>query len=462
MLISYNKHLTYILAIFLAIVIFGTSSISYSATLYLLGGLIVGTVLIVIIPHTIKSLFGLTNKWLSGFFIFVVALFALFGILQFLAKPIDLGGAGGIGKCKNPGEVKSQTSVRDYYATIQPDGFSTGLFRVSEEATYLVESITCNADGKTTTSIIEEDKVVSEQFVHSSKRGLMIREIRIIPLKGLLLQRYCCQSKGTVELRDFPRNSFYEARDVQNVIATTYLDTETVKWNGDLTRRDDIVFAYITNPFQLFRNLLSPLIGVSYQSNWVIGLASIIASFIIIPITKPILEDLAKNKLKALIEKKKSSQSEIKKSFLVISSKGEEKEIATLESRPSKQRPSQTVSTIRKASTAFRKSWGNWLAVTILGIILGMAMIGLLISVSSFHNLYFLGAVFGLTLGFGQWLAIRIYISFSSWWILLCALVHGTVMPLTANWDAGWSILILWCIASSIFFGVIRQRKGIS
>jgi hypothetical protein len=244
------------------------------------------------------------------------------GVLLTNHSNSGLGGTGGLG-CRTD-EIITDVVVTEYYATIKPTDFSKGKFSVSEEVKYEVRNSPCEHPSEITKSINEETMPV--RTVNSLSRGLLVREIQLVPLDGSWLENDCCASGENIELVDFPKNSFYEARRVEGVITSSYLDTESVHWK-QYSSRDNIVFAYIATPYHIFRNFLSPLIGVSYQSNWVLGLSSIFISFVLIPIMKPALEDYIKSKAKSIIEKKKDKTSEPVTSSLIISSKGEEKKI---------------------------------------------------------------------------------------------------------------------------------------
>jgi hypothetical protein len=80
--------------------------------------------------------------------------------------------------------------------------------------------------------------------------------------------------------------------------------------------------------------ILKPFVEISSLSELVIGLFGIIVGLIVTPIVKPVLSNLVQNKIKSWLDrltKKKPS----KKVTLIVSSKGEEKEIEIDEDKSS-------------------------------------------------------------------------------------------------------------------------------
>jgi hypothetical protein len=281
------------------LLIAGLLSVSYSATLYLVIGVLAAWLITFIVSRILKS----RGEWLGAsvavigvvLCIIVGGLFLV--LISFRERRMMV-------LC-TPGETM-QTRLTEYHIIIEPIDFSQRSFRVLEGATYDVERHVCNPDRTTSVSVVEKDTVLSlpERQIHSSNRGLFIQEVHVTPLDGSPLSGYtCCPETKTVELRDFPRNSFYEARDVQKVEPSRYLDTEIVRWD---TRRlgQDIVFAYVAPPFHLLRNFFTPLIGISYQSQWMVTFVGLIAGAVIKQIVKPALFDFGKSRFKSLLERK--------------------------------------------------------------------------------------------------------------------------------------------------------------
>jgi hypothetical protein len=307
----------------LAIVILtlvGLLAVSYTAVFCLLGGFVVAQVLLIILPRISKP-----GKWWLAI-IFILLLAAIF-IVTTLALSLINPPLVGIITC-TPGQTEQETIVKEYHAVIEPVDFTQGIFQVSEEVTYLVERHTCVTAHRISTDVVEELTQISlpPRTVLSSSRGIFIRELQVTPLEGSALSgATCCFDQTTVELRDFPKDSFYEARDVQNPEIFPYLDTATIKWSS-LSRRE-IVFAYIARSFYAMRSLVIPLVGVSYQSQWIIASVGLLVTAVITPVVKPMLLDLARNKLMSLFEKKPPLQEEGEKARLIVSARGDEKEI---------------------------------------------------------------------------------------------------------------------------------------
>jgi hypothetical protein len=224
-----------------------------------------------------------------------------------------------------PGYSDTYYQITEYASQIRPKDYSRGVFSFTEEVVYLVETRECNEDGKLVTEIVENNLTLSakERLVFSSNRGLFIREVRITPLETTLLQgTSCCPKTKTVELIDFPRNSFYEVRYVPEVSISSYLDTETVKWS-DFSIGRNIEFAYIIRPFNSLRRVLLPFIPLLYQSDWVVAFVGILFTTVFTSIINPAISDFGRNRLKTLLTKK--SPSVQKQAKIIVTSKGDEK-----------------------------------------------------------------------------------------------------------------------------------------
>jgi hypothetical protein len=146
-----------------------------------------------------------------------------------------------------------------------------------------------------------------------------LREVRFVPLQNdqsadvatitlsdgssmnLFLSNFYCE-KSTIELRDFPKNCFYAAKDGENVKKLSYIETETVIWSvTDLKRA--ITFAYIPTRYQHLQPVLMPILAIFSIKNWFIGILILMGTLILTKIVAPTLLDVAKNKLKAVFEK---------------------------------------------------------------------------------------------------------------------------------------------------------------
>ena len=263
----------------------------------------------------VSSILKMRRRWLRALSLGLVSLclFTATGIFlknlfyQRALVSIPVAGLVQTSYC-SPGETTVQNILTEYHMTIEPVDFSAGYFNISEDVTNVVESSYCNSDFTVTTNIIDENTIhLPERKTRSSNRGLFFREIRIKPLEDASIsdkKSTCCSGSSIVELRDFPRNSFYEARyEPDTAISYSYyLDNETIMW--DLRSTNDVIeFSYITSPFNAIRSLLSPIINITYQSHWPIAFLGFIVSSVITPIVKPVLVDLSKSKFKLLLEK---------------------------------------------------------------------------------------------------------------------------------------------------------------
>lgn len=124
---------------------------------------------------------------------------------------------------------------------------------------------------------------------------------------------------------------------------------------------------------------------------------------------------------------------------------------------------SGSLPTNRNLVTLSGNLWGIWIGVTILGLALGAATVLLLQNNPWIDPYSYTSVGYGLMFGFGQWLIIRKYLSFSIWWILLSAIVSALGVPFASQLgDNGFGFIGFWCIASFILGIVIMQKKEVA
>ncbi len=180
-----------------------------------------------------------------------------------------------------------------------------------------------------------------ERQLTATHRGLFINELTLNPLgadsfgtftwtlpdgttrKDKLCSIEACPT-ASVELKDWPTNSFYATKDVPDVKQTTYLDTQTLDWSIS-SLSDSIQVAYISSPFYSLRGILGPFVQASSIGDWLMTLLGILVASIVSPAVKATLGGVVQNRFKALIERTPPSPG--KKTTLIVSAKGEEKEI---------------------------------------------------------------------------------------------------------------------------------------
>lgn len=315
------KSIGYLSLIILIVAVVGLLLISYTTAIYFL----IGVLLVRPIGYSLSWIFKPEQKWLVNTVGILILVF-----LIILVSQLSVSNYGPFRIC-NPGSVEMQVMINDYQALIEPIDPSKGLFEITEEVIYDIKRYVCEEDSSTSISIIAENFVVilPAREMRSSNRGIFIREIIITPLENSFLSAVtCCPKSPIVELHDFPRNSFYEAKDAQNLQISPYLDTETIIWSGFSLRRD-IVFAYIAPPFYSVRDILALFIGVSYQSYSLIIIFSLLVTTVFSFLIKPVLSDIGKNKIKTFLDRK--SQKPVKKTTIIVSSKGEEREVDVTE-----------------------------------------------------------------------------------------------------------------------------------
>jgi len=139
-------------------------------------------------------------------------------------------------------------------------------------------------------------------------------------------------TEAVIRLRDFPLDAFYAALDAFELERHSYVNTETVTWD---TYSRDIRFVYIRPPFQLFKPFIKPFLGVSSLNQWIIGLIGLIGTAIMTPVIKPVLIEVLQKRFKKRIDNDQLKTKQTTK--IVVSSRGEEKEIEVKKNGRTKQ-----------------------------------------------------------------------------------------------------------------------------
>lgn len=155
--------------------------------------------------------------------------------------------------------------------------------------------------------------------IASHNIGFLLREIYIAPLDMDQKQdvkitlpdgktyggEFCGDTcpQVTVELVDFPKDAFFEAKTAENIERFPYIDTETITWSVRLPNKG-IAMAYIRPPFQLLHSILTPFLGISSFSQWTVAMIGLFISIIFIPIVLPVFNDMAQDRLKTYLEKR--------------------------------------------------------------------------------------------------------------------------------------------------------------
>jgi hypothetical protein len=309
----------YFIIIFLSLFIAGLFITNYSACLALVAGILVAGILL---SKPAKVLLSYIISWVRKWKWVKWVLLILIVFFLSLALPPD------------PRYLQDQDppDLEKYSVIIEPVDSKMERFKINE---------TINISNKL--DVVESDRVIhlSGREVTSSNRGLLLKEIHIAPLQansegyvdlnlpngkrisGYLCTYYCPESK--IKLRDFPKNSFYDAKNDVSLKRDSYIDIETITWSvSDLN--EGIKFSYISPPYYYLLPLVKPFVGISSLSELIIVLLGIIGGLIVTPIVGAFLSNLVKSKIKSRFEKPpKKKQS--RRTTLIVSSKGEEKVI---------------------------------------------------------------------------------------------------------------------------------------
>ena len=262
-----------VLAVFFLLAL-GLLSVSYIASLAVVLGIVLGIVL----AWPIRAFWASISIWHIIYILICLLCIIMYNIqflFQFPTPP-------------------PPPTIAEYRVTIEP--LDTTTFIVQEEI--LIGRVK------------EEDFIYEEKLLTSPKKeakstsyGLILRELHIKPWnisptttlsKEMEVSKPFCVfgrcPKSTVELQDFPKGSFYLAKDTRNTETSSYIDTETIRWSvRDLDK--GITFAYIPAPYHYLRPFLIPFIEIVSFSPWLIGFLGFIITLFIILITIPHISD---------------------------------------------------------------------------------------------------------------------------------------------------------------------------
>jgi hypothetical protein len=310
-------------AVFLVIVVLllvGLFFVSYRAMLALAGGIVAAF----LVAWLISRSRGVSRRvWVGLGLLAVLAVVVgvllasrRLGVATFAPEDAPAGSEGG------EGEAVAKARVTAYQLEVFPGEVYAAGVRVEES---LVLEIITNG-------VTVESGVLVEfpaRFVPSARRGFLLREVSIVPLElgpyqpvpitlpdGTPIEvTLCaftrCPADAPVRLTDWPVNGFYAARGVPQVERQPYVNTEIVIWQHK-NFSESIVFSYILKPFNTFYAVLSPLVGASNASEWIVGLIGLLGTLLAMPIIGGLLqglvEDALTNWLKNLFGKKRSSR----------------------------------------------------------------------------------------------------------------------------------------------------------
>lgn len=105
----------------------------------------------------------------------------------------------------------------------------------------------------------------------------------------------------TIELRNFPRGSFYQARGVNLVESSAYLDTETVKWSPP---EDEVTFSYIRPGYSFTRPIVDLMYGAQTFDKVAIGALGSLGTLILGTVVEVVVGRFVKKPLEKMLDKK--------------------------------------------------------------------------------------------------------------------------------------------------------------
>jgi hypothetical protein len=215
-------------------------------------------------------------------------------------------------------DYTSSYIIKEYRVTADAENnLSKNKLQVKEEGIYK-KCLSSSCDKKKSAEAQAGTFSINNREVAGTNHGFIVQEVHINPLQAnesgvsslttsdgtSINVEVCIHScpEGSVTLLNFPKNSFLEAKYDTNLQINSYLDIETISWSTKNLNKG-ITFAYIPPPFYHFKLVLKPFLGVASFNQWIVAFLGAVVSIVIVPIVKPILEDIAQNKLRSCLQK---------------------------------------------------------------------------------------------------------------------------------------------------------------
>jgi hypothetical protein len=177
--------------------------------------------------------------------------------------------------------------VEEYSVIIEPLYPEMEKFIVNEEIIFYINQEVEDVNSQMIYSRLPKREVTS------TNRGLLLKEVHISPLQansfgyvnltlpdGFLLRGRLCTYDcpvSRIELYDFPKNSFYDAKDVDGSISyDSYIDKEKISWSAS-NLNQGIKFAYIPPPAIPVLVVNACMRGINFlmfRKNWAVHIVS--------------------------------------------------------------------------------------------------------------------------------------------------------------------------------------------
>ncbi len=318
-----------VLLLILVAALVGLFFVNYLAALLLLAGIVVAWLLRRLVGFIAARIRSSKRRglWIAAAIAVPVAAVLCGVVLVYALSLRSFGAAGGATEPTGPGEGPIiGARVTAYRVTVKPSEALAAAVLVDEQVMYDITQ-----DGQPI--LTDQVQTFAERRVFSTRRGFLLREISFEPLDAsptasliltlpdetkvrTTLCTYARCPAISVRLADFPRRTFFAARSVAAPEIVPYVNTETISYSLD-NLDEGVTFAYITPPFQALRPLLSPLIGASNASEWLVGLVGLVGTVVGGPLVKPVLENVVQDRLQdflsGLFKKKDNKKKRSKK-----------------------------------------------------------------------------------------------------------------------------------------------------
>jgi len=299
------KFLSLTIFLLVAIILLGMFSVSYFSGLVVIVGIIAYFLLDKLLKYIINRI-PKNNPKIVSILVFQAVLIVI-GIISIFFYDY---------KVQTCADCLPPCYISKYKIVATPESYQLNSIKI-QEFIIIKDNGEFTAPNNWTATYVDSQSGfrLPEKTANIKNYGLLLKEVVIEPSVS-------CSDDVFVELSDFPQNSFYAAHYAKGIQKFPYTDTETITWSPESI---NVKFSYIAPPFQVISPALMPLMGATTTSQLVIGLISLLGTFIFTPIIKPIFAEVTQKYAQKKLSSLGNQPQQVVK--LIISEKGDEKEI---------------------------------------------------------------------------------------------------------------------------------------
>jgi hypothetical protein len=305
-----STNVKWMIGIFLAIVLIAVVMSKYSTAIPLIIGMGIFIAFVPVsffIKYLREKYKGINPLIVGGISVLLMLCILLFSPLFFLSRQSLIPNT----FCEDD-ESRSRLELTKYSAEIRVSDIKHGKFLLKENIIFNKVDEKCSSDHswKVESSQDGLQETFTPRELQSKNNGYFVKEVSFTLTENPQMVNFDNQlSDGEIVLRDFPKNTFYDAANQKDLTTDEYLGNETVTWTA-LYVDEGIRFAYLPPPFNNIKGLLNPFIEMSNSSNGSITIFGLLVGWVFSKVIAPSLTDWVKNKFKNITDKNSKSNND--------------------------------------------------------------------------------------------------------------------------------------------------------